>query len=97
MRPRLGSSKSGLHRKFTSFWALVSFALLLMLWEKQMSNLVQKFLADESGATSIEYGLIAAGIGVALITLVGNVGQELRDLFTNLQTQLSDFNATAQQ
>ena len=62
-----------------------------------MSNLIRKFLADQSGATSIEYGLIAAGIGVALITLVGNVGGELQSLFTNLQTQLNDFNTTAQQ
>ena len=62
-----------------------------------MSNLIRKFLADQSGATSIEYGLIAAGIGVALITLVGNVGGELQSLFSNLQTQLNEFNTTAQQ
>lgn len=62
-----------------------------------MSNLIRKFLADQSGATSIEYGLIAAGIGVALITLVGNVGTELQTLFTNLQNQLNNFNTTAQQ
>ena len=59
-----------------------------------MYNLVHKFLADESGATSIEYGLIAAGIGVALITLVGQVGGELRSLFENLQTGLENFNAS---
>ena len=59
-----------------------------------MHNLVRKFLADESGATSIEYGLIAAGIGVALITLVGQVGGELRELFQSLQTGLENFNAT---
>ena len=62
-----------------------------------MSNLIRKFLADQSGATSIEYGLIAAGIGVALITLVGNVGTELQSLFTNLKTQLNEVNTTAQQ
>jgi pilus assembly protein Flp/PilA len=59
-----------------------------------MYNLVHKFLADQSGATSIEYGLIAAGIGVALITLVGQVGTELRTLFENLQSGLQNFNAT---
>jgi pilus assembly protein Flp/PilA len=59
-----------------------------------MTNLVHKFLADQNGATSIEYGLIAAGIGVALITLVGQVGGELRTLFQNLQTGLENFNAT---
>jgi pilus assembly protein Flp/PilA len=64
-----------------------------MLWEKYMSNLIRTFLTDESGATSIEYGLIAAGIGVALITLVGNVGTELKSMFVDLQTQLSAFNA----
>jgi pilus assembly protein Flp/PilA len=63
-------------------------------WEIKMHSLVQKFLKDESGATSIEYGLIAAGIGVALITLVGQVGGELRSLFENLQTGLENFNAT---
>lgn len=62
-----------------------------------MYNLVRKFLADESGATSIEYGLIAAGIGVALITLVGQVGGELKDLFTNLRTGLDNFNASGTQ
>lgn len=62
-----------------------------------MSKLIRTFLTDESGATSIEYGLIAAGIGVALITLVGNVGTELKDLFRDLQTQLSSFNTTASQ
>ena len=59
-----------------------------------MNNLIRKFFNDESGATSIEYGLIAAGIGVALITLVGQVGGELRTLFENLQTGLQNFNAT---
>lgn len=58
-----------------------------------MYKLIRNFLEDQSGATSIEYGLIAAGIGVALITLVGQVGDELRDLFTNLQTGLTNFNA----
>jgi pilus assembly protein Flp/PilA len=62
--------------------------------EISMYNLVRKFMADESGATSIEYGLIAAGIGVALITLVGQVGGELRSLFENLQTGLQNFNAS---
>ena len=60
-----------------------------------MYNLVRKFLADECGATSIEYGLIAAGSGVALITLVGQVGGELRSLFENLQTGLQNFNASS--
>ena len=61
-----------------------------------MSKLIRTFLTDESGATSIEYGLIAAGIGVALITLVGNLATELQSCFSDLQTQLSSFNASTQ-
>jgi pilus assembly protein Flp/PilA len=68
-----------------------------MLWEKHMTSLIRTFLADESGATSIEYGLIAAGIGVALITLVGSIGTELQSLFTQLRDNVHGFNTTAQQ
>lgn len=60
-----------------------------------MYSLIQKFITDERGATSIEYGLIAAGIGVALITLVGQVGAEIRGIFTDVQTSLQNFNPTA--
>jgi pilus assembly protein Flp/PilA len=60
-----------------------------------MYKLINKFLRDERGATSIEYGLIAAGIGVAVITLVGQVGGEIQTLFTNLKVQLSNFNGTS--
>ena len=59
-----------------------------------MYSLIKHFAQDERGATSIEYGLIAAGIGVAVITLVGQVGEEIRTLFTNLDTQLNTFNST---
>jgi len=62
-----------------------------------MTSLIRTFLADESGATSIEYGLIAAGIGVALITLVGSIGTELQSLFTQLRDNVHGFNTTAQQ
>lgn len=60
-----------------------------------MYSMIKKFLRDERGATSIEYGLIAAGIGVAVITLVSQVGGELQTLFSNLKTQLSSFNSTS--
>ncbi len=46
-----------------------------------MKNLLVRFAKDESGATAIEYGLIAAGIGVAIVTVVGSVGDELNTLF----------------
>lgn len=46
---------------------------------------VRQFLHDESGATGIEYGLIAAGMGVAMITLMSHVGDEIRITFEHLR------------
>ena len=48
-----------------------------------MTKLLARFAKDESGATAIEYGLIAAGIGVAIVTAVQLVGTDLDALFTN--------------
>jgi pilus assembly protein Flp/PilA len=56
-----------------------------------MYSLIKQFVRDERGATSIEYGLIAAGIGVALITLVSEVGTEIRDIFTSVRNNLQGF------
>ena len=52
-----------------------------------MSKLVA-FLRDESGATAIEYGLIAAGISVVIITAVNMVGTSLNATFTSIATKL---------
>ncbi len=52
-----------------------------------MSKFV-RFLRDETGATAIEYGLIAAGIAVAIIIAVGSVGSSLNTTFTSVQTAL---------
>ena len=52
-----------------------------------MSN-VLRFFKDESGATAIEYGLIAAGISVAIIVAVASVGSGLNTTFTSVQTAL---------
>jgi pilus assembly protein Flp/PilA len=52
-----------------------------------MSKLV-RFLRDESGATAIEYGLIAAGISVSIITVIGSLGSSLNTVFTSLQSAL---------
>ncbi|MBC8050721.1 MAG: Flp family type IVb pilin [Chitinophagales bacterium] len=60
-----------------------------------MRKLICRFAADDSGATAIEYGLIAAGIGVAVITLVGQVGDEIRTMFSNLRDELVTFNGGA--
>jgi pilus assembly protein Flp/PilA len=50
-------------------------------------HLVQ-FCRDESAATAIEYGLIAAGIAVAIITVVAGLGSKLNTTFTKVQTAL---------
>jgi pilus assembly protein Flp/PilA len=52
-----------------------------------MSNFVA-FLKNDSGATAIEYGLIAAGISVAIIAVVNGLGTQLNDKFTSISTQL---------
>jgi pilus assembly protein Flp/PilA len=52
-----------------------------------MSKLIA-FLKNESGATAIEYGLIAAGISVAIIAVVNGLGTKLSDTFTSVSTQL---------
>jgi pilus assembly protein Flp/PilA len=49
---------------------------------------IMRFLSNESGATAIEYGLIAAGISVAIITVVTQLGSGLNTTFTNVQTAL---------
>ena len=46
--------------------------------------LLSKFIKNETGATAIEYGLIAAGISVAIVTVVGTVGTNLNTTFTTI-------------
>jgi pilus assembly protein Flp/PilA len=53
-----------------------------------MKSLISTFLKDESGATAIEYGLIAAGIAIAIITAVNGVGTALSGTFTSISTSL---------
>jgi len=53
-----------------------------------MSALVLRFLKEESGATAIEYGLIAAGIAIAIITAVNGVGTSLSTKFETISTSL---------
>jgi pilus assembly protein Flp/PilA len=54
-----------------------------------MTNLVKRFAKDESGATAIEYGLIAAGISVAIIAVVQGLGTNLKSTFTTVSTALA--------
>ena len=53
-----------------------------------MKNLVSRFVKDESGATAMEYGLIAAGIAIAIITAVQGVGGKLSTNFGTISTSL---------
>jgi pilus assembly protein Flp/PilA len=55
----------------------------------RMKNLVKRFVKDESGATAIEYGLIAAGISVAIVAVVQGLGTQLKTTFTSVTTALS--------
>ena len=54
-----------------------------------MKNLISRFLKDNSGATAIEYGLIAAGISVAIIAVVNGLGTSLNTKFTAITTSLN--------
>jgi pilus assembly protein Flp/PilA len=54
-----------------------------------MKSLVKRFVKDESGATAIEYGLIAAGISVAIITVVTSLGTKLNTTFTKVEGALN--------
>ncbi|HEV3396208.1 MAG TPA: Flp family type IVb pilin [Xanthobacteraceae bacterium] len=53
-----------------------------------MAKLVVRFLKDETAATAIEYGLIAAGISLLIIASVGRIGTKLNSTFANINTQL---------
>jgi pilus assembly protein Flp/PilA len=51
-------------------------------------TLISKFLKDESGATAIEYGLIAAGISLAIIAVINGLGTKLNTKFTSINSSL---------
>ena len=53
-----------------------------------MTNLFARFVKDESGATAIEYALIAAGIAIAIISAVNGVGTSITNKFTTIKTSL---------
>jgi pilus assembly protein Flp/PilA len=53
-----------------------------------MKTVVQRFAKDQSGATAIEYGLIAAGISIAIITVVNSLGSQLKNTIAALSSQL---------
>lgn len=53
-----------------------------------MLRVIRKFVRNESGATAIEYGLIAALVSVAAVGALGAMGTSLTDMFTAVSTQL---------
>ncbi len=63
-------------------WTLIDFEGIAM------KNLVRSFIADETGATAIEYGLIAAGISLAIIAIVNGLGTNLKGKFTSINSSL---------
>jgi pilus assembly protein Flp/PilA len=53
-----------------------------------MKSIIKSFIKDESGATAIEYGLIAAGIAIAIITAVNGLGTKLSSNFDTISNSL---------
>ncbi len=53
-----------------------------------MSKFMKRFAQDESGATAVEYGLIAALIAAVIIGIIATLGGQLNTAFTNISTQL---------
>jgi pilus assembly protein Flp/PilA len=51
-------------------------------------KIIRAFIADESGATAIEYGLIAAGISLAIIAAVNGLGTNVKTKFTNVNSSI---------
>ena len=78
----------GFHLTFSSFLPTTVPALISLMGATSM-NTVSRFLRDESGATAIEYGLIAAGISIAIIFIVNTLGTTLSAKFTTINTQLN--------
>jgi pilus assembly protein Flp/PilA len=56
--------------------------------ELGMRRIIAAFIADQTGATAIEYGLIAAGISIVIIVAVNGLGTTLNGVFTSVNTQL---------
>jgi len=69
-------------------YAIDNFAYANHTGEKSMFGKFTTLLKDESGATAIEYGLIAALVSVAAITALGTMGQSLKAMFTTVANAL---------
>ena len=53
-----------------------------------MARLIQRFVKDQSGATSIEYGMLAVGVAVAIVVAVGNLGSAVNANYTSVHNAL---------
>lgn len=67
----------------------------VVLGAKTMKSLINRFVKDESGATAIEYGLIAGLLSVVIIAAVSLAGTSLTSVFTSISTKLNDSIKTA--
>jgi pilus assembly protein Flp/PilA len=70
------------HQRGSADWNRITMA------GENVKNMIKKFLSDESGATAIEYGLIAAGISLAIIAVVNGLGTNLNGKFAEINTSL---------
>jgi len=55
-----------------------------------ITTAIKAFVADENGVTAIEYGLIAALIGVVMASVAGDVGDKIKDAFTFIKNQFAE-------
>jgi len=62
--------------------------MAIIFTEATLKRNIMKFLSDESGATAIEYGLIAAGISLAIIAVVNGLGTNLNGVYTSINSSL---------
>jgi pilus assembly protein Flp/PilA len=69
-------------------WHILGASSITVFGVKTMTRFVE-FLCDESGATAIEYGLIAAGISVAIIAVVNALGSQLQTTFSTISSDLA--------
>jgi pilus assembly protein Flp/PilA len=74
--------------KYPRVYAIRFSRPLILGGNHRAMKIIQKFLADESGATAIEYGLIAAGIALAIIVVVNGLGAKLNTKFTAINNSL---------
>jgi len=62
--------------------------MAIIFTEATLKRNFLKFLSDDSGATAIEYGLIAAGISLAIIAIVNGLGSNINGMFTSINSSL---------